>query len=45
MSVEVALCDVSPGGLGGRRDVRSFIGVSPNLIAVKGRITEIGVNV
>ena len=51
MSVEVVLlgicvgrgCDVSRVGLGGRRDVRSLIGVSPNLIGVKGHITEIGV--
>ena len=53
MSVEVVLlgicvgrgCDVSRVGLGGRRDVRSVIGVSPNLIGVEGHSTEIGVRV
>ena len=50
MSVEVVLlgvgrgCDVIRVGLGGR-DVRSVIGVSPNLIGVKGHSTEIGVRV
>ena len=38
-------CDVIRVGLGGRRDVRSVIGVSPNLIGVKGHSTEIGVRV
>ena len=48
MSVEVVLlgicvgrgCDVIRVGLGGR-DVRSVIGVSPNLIGVKGHTDEI----
>ena len=48
VSVEVVLlgvgrgCDVIRVDLGGRRDV---IGVSPNLLGVKGHSTEIGVRV